>query len=371
MTAPIRIGMVGGGFMGRVHRMAQRLDGDYQLVAGAFSSDPERARQIGEALHLDPSRVYTDFDTMARRESAREDGIDAVSIVTPNHLHAPAARAFIEAGIHVICEKPLAVSLEEALTLRDLVRQHGVQLLLTHNYSGYPAIRRARELVQQGALGELRLVQVDYAQDWLSEAGNEGWRGDPALAGPAGALGDIGTHAWQLADYVVGRRIEALSADLHTFVPGRQLDDFAQAMLRYRGGARGRLSVSQVSPGNNNRLQLAVYGSRGGLCFDQEHPDTLWFAELGEPMQRLSRNGPGSGAADQHASRVPAGHPEGYLEAFAQLYRDFACHLRGERGTGVTLPDVDTGCHGLAFVEAMLASARSAGAWTTPAYPTP
>ncbi|MFC0267662.1 Gfo/Idh/MocA family protein [Kushneria aurantia] len=370
MTAPIRIGMVGGGFMGRVHRMAQRLDGDYQLIAGAFSSDPERARSSGKALNLDPARVYTDFTTMAEREAAREDGIHVVSIVTPNHLHAPIAQAFIEAGIHVICEKPLSISLEEAMALRALVRRHGVQLLLTHNYSGYPAVRRARQLIREGTLGELRLVEVDYAQDWLSEAGSEGWRGDPALAGPAGALGDIGIHAWQLADYVTGREIDTLSADLHTFVAGRQLDDFAQAMLRYRDGARGRLSVSQVSPGNNNRLRLAVYGSRGGLHFDQESPDALWFARLGDPLQRLSRNGPGSGAADLQASRLPAGHPEGYLEAFAQLYRDFACSLRGEAPPDIALPDVDTGCRGLAFVEAMLASSQSNGAWTAPAYPT-
>ncbi len=370
MSRPIRIGMVGGslgsaGFMGRVHRMVQRLDGEYILAAGCFSSHPERSRETGEALGLDPARVYTDYTRMAQGEAARDDGIEAVSIVTPNHLHVPVARAFVEAGIPVICEKPMATSLADASSLRDLAARHGVAVMLTHNYSGYPAVRRARALVASGALGELRIIQVDYAQDWLSEAGNEGWRGDPDRAGPAGALGDIGTHAYQLATYVAGCTATELSADMHTFVPGRRLDDYAQAMLRFGNHARGRLSVSQVSPGNHNRLQLAIYGTKAGLRFDQESPDTLIFSPLGEPAQRLDRGGPGpAGDADLRATRVPAGHPEGYLEAFAQLYRDFAAVLRGDNATGLVLPDATTGCEGLAFVETMLASHRSNGQWT-------
>ncbi|KEZ76279.1 Gfo/Idh/MocA family protein [Salinisphaera hydrothermalis] len=370
MNKPIRIGMVGGslgsaGFMGRVHRMVQRLDGEYTLRAGCFSSRPDRNRETGDALALDPTRVYADYARMARAEAARDDGIQVVSIVTPNHLHVPVARAFVEAGIHVICEKPMATSLADARSLRDLAARHGVAVMLTHNYSGYPAVRRARDLVASGALGELRIVQVDYAQDWLSEPGDEGWRGDPAQAGPAGALGDIGTHAYQLATYVAGCTATELSADLHTFVPGRRLDDYAQAMLRFAGGARGRLSVSQVSPGNNNRLQLALYGTKAGLQFDQESPDSLLFSPLGEPARRLDRGGPGpAGAADQRASRIPAGHPEGYLEAFAQLYRDFAAMLRGDDAAVALLPDATTGCEGMAFVEAMLASHRAEGRWT-------
>lgn len=362
--------MVGGslgnaGFMGRVHRMAQRLDGEYILMAGCFSSQAERSRETGHALGLDPARVYTDHARMAEAEAARNDGIEAVSIVTPNHLHVPVARSFIEAGIHVVCEKPLATSLADALTLRELAKRHGVALMLTHNYSGYPAVRRARELVAAGTLGELRIIQVDYAQDWLTEAGNEGWRGNPDKAGPVGALGDIGTHAYQLATYVSGLAATELSAELHTFVPGRQLDDHAQAMLRFNNGARGRLSVSQVSPGNNNRLQLAVYGTKAGLHFDQESPDTLVFCPLGEPAQRLSRGGPGpADEADRRATRVPPGHPEGYLEAFAQLYRDFAAARRGDAHAAAALPDVVTGCEGLAFVETVLASHRANGQWT-------
>ncbi len=370
MNPPIRIGMVGGslggaGFMGRVHRMVQRLDGEYTLSAGCFSSQAERSRETGAALGLDPARVYADYTRMAQTEAARDDGIEAVSIVTPNHLHGPVARAFIEAGIHVVCEKPMATSLADAQALRDLAAQHGVAVMLTHNYSGYPAVRRAREMVAAGALGELRIIQVDYAQDWLTEAGNEGWRGDPEQAGPAGALGDIGTHAYQLATYVAGQTATELSADLHTFVPGRRLDDYAQAMLRFAGGARGRLSVSQVSPGNNNRLQLAIYGTKAGLQFDQESPDALIFSPLGEPAQRLDRGGPGpAGDADRQASRIPAGHPEGYLEAFAQLYRDFAAARRGDTAAAAKLPDAITGCEGLAFIEAMLASHRAHGQWT-------
>lgn len=370
MSQSIRIGMVGGslgdaGFMGRVHRMVQRLDGEYTLAAGCFSSQPERNRETGDALGLDPARIYADYARMARAEAARDDGIQAVSIVTPNHLHVPVARAFIEAGIHVICEKPMATSLADALSLRALATQRGVAVMLTHNYSGYPAVRRARELVASGALGELRIIQVDYAQDWLSEPGNEGWRGDPAQAGPAGALGDIGTHAYQLATYVAGCTATELSADMHTFVPGRRLDDYAQAMLRFGNGARGRLSVSQVSPGNNNRLQLAIYGTKAGLQFDQESPDSLLFSPLGEPARRLDRGGPGpAGDADRRATRVPAGHPEGYLEAFAQLYRDFAALLRGDAEVAQRLPDATTGCEGLAFIEAVLASHRVDGRWT-------
>lgn len=370
MSQSIRIGMVGGslgdaGFMGRVHRMVQRLDGEYTLAAGCFSSQPERNRETGDALGLDPARIYADYARMARAEAARDDGIQAVSIVTPNHLHVPVARAFIEAGIPVICEKPMATSLADALSLRALATQRGVAVMLTHNYSGYPAVRRARELVASGALGELRIIQVDYAQDWLSEPGNEGWRGDPAQAGPAGALGDIGTHAYQLATYVAGCTATELSADMHTFVPGRRLDDYAQAMLRFGNGARGRLSVSQVSPGNNNRLQLAIYGTKAGLQFDQESPDSLLFSPLGEPARRLDRGGPGpAGDADRRATRVPAGHPEGYLEAFAQLYRDFAALLRGDAEVAQRLPDATTGCEGLAFIEAVLASHRVDGRWT-------
>jgi len=363
----IRLGMVGGGegsFIGAAHRIAARLDDEFELVAGAFSSDPARAHASAEQLRIAPERSYAHYADMARSEAHRPDGIDAVVIVTPNHLHVPVALAFVEQGLHVICDKPLATSLAEAQTLARAVREKNVLFLLTHTYAGYPMVRQAREMVAAGELGELRIVQVEYAQDWLGQPvermGNKQaeWRADPQRAGPAGALGDIGTHAYQLARYVSGLTVQELSAELSTFVPGRALDDHVQAMLRFDGGARGMLWASQVASGACNALRLRVYGTRASLHFDQEQPEQLWFAEQGQPARLLRRGLPPHAGA---GSRIPPGHPEGYFEAFAELYRDFARAWRG--GSAAQMPGMADGLDGMAFVEAVLASHRDGARW--------
>ncbi|CAG9229465.1 Uncharacterized oxidoreductase y4hM [Paraburkholderia tropica] len=379
MTRRLRLGMVGGGegaFIGAVHRIAARLDDDFELVAGALSSDAARAQASAEAIGL--ARSYADWREMAREEGGRTDGIDAVAIVTPNHLHASVAHAFMDAGIHVICDKPLTVSLDEARALARHARDANVVFALTHTYSGYPLVRHARELVAAGELGEVRVVQVEYAQDWLANPIEQGgadsrnrqasWRTDPALAGPAGCLGDIGTHAYQLAAFVSGMEPVAVAAEVHTFVPGRRIDDHVQAMLRYANGARGMLWASQVASGAENALRLRVYGTKAGLAFDQEEPNVLWLTPQGGEAQRLTR-GRVTGAAASHATRVPPGHPEGYLEAFAQLYRDAAAQIRA-RDAGQPPPPasrllttVDDGVAGLRFIEAVLASSAADGAW--------
>jgi predicted dehydrogenase len=371
-TRRIRLGMVGGGegsFIGAAHRMAARLDDQFELVAGAFSSTPERSHASAAALHVPRERSYASYAEMAHTEAQRPDGIDAVAIVTPNHLHVPVARTFVTQGIHVICDKPLATSLVEAQSLAQQVQQAGVLFLLTHTYSGYPMVRQARELVAQGAIGDIRIVQVEYVQDWLGEPieqqGNKqaAWRNDPKQAGPAGALGDIGTHAYHLAGYVSGLKLEALAAELSTFVPGRVLDDHVQVMLRYEGGARGMLWASQVASGSRNGLRLRVYGSTGSLQFDQEKPDELWLTRPGQPSRCLYRGVPASPGAVPVAHRIPAGHPEGYLEAFAQLYRDFARAWRGE--SDIMLPGLADGLAGMAFIEAVLRSHRDGMRWVS------
>jgi len=379
----IRLGMVGGGqgaFIGGVHRMAARIDDRYELVAGALSSDPTRANASAAELHIAAERSYADYREMAKAEAARNErdqsGIDVVAIVTPNHLHGRIASAFLDAGIDVICDKPVTTTLAEALTLVQQVRQTGRLFALTHNYSGYPMVRQAREMIAAGALGDIRVVQVEYAQDWLStdlEASGQkqaAWRVDPAQAGAGGSLGDIGTHAEQLARYVTGLELAAVSADITTFVPGRQLDDNAHVLLRYTNGARGMLWCSQVAPGNENGLRLRVFGSKAGLEFRQEHPNQLTFTVLGQPPQTISRGGSGSGVAAAFATRIPAGHPEGYLEGFAQLYRDVAEQItarwqgRAADPLACSVPTVMDGALGMKFIEAVVESSRADGRWT-------
>ncbi|GAA5787457.1 Gfo/Idh/MocA family protein [Chitiniphilus shinanonensis] len=377
MNRRLRLGMVGGGqgaFIGAVHRLAARLDDCYELVAGALSSDPARAAASAAELRLDPARSYGDYRDMARAEAARADGIDVVAIVTPNHLHAPVATAFLEAGIHVICDKPLAVSLAEGQALAALARRKQRLFALTHTYSGYPMVRHARELIARGELGDIRYVHVEYLQDWLAapveQSGNKqaGWRTDPALAGPAGCLGDIGTHAWQLAAFVTGLTPSELAADVHTFVPGRRVDDHVQAMLRYANGARGLLVASQIASGEENALNLRVHGTRASLRFSQESPNELWLTPQGGETTRLTRGRVDSPAAT-HATRIPPGHPEGYLEAFAQLYRDAALQIVAQQTNtppppeSLALTTVDDGVAGLRFIEAMLESQARQGAW--------
>ena len=378
----IRLGMVGGGqgaFIGAVHRIAARLDDCYELVAGALSSQPQRAAASAAELHIAPERAYADFRAMAKAEAARPDGIDVVAIVTPNHLHAPIATAFLDAGIDVICDKPLCTSLSDALMLVEKVRSSGRLFALTHNYSGYPMVRQAREMVAAGELGEIRLVHAEYLQDWLTTdlaaTGQKQalWRGDPAQSGAGGALGDIGTHAEQLGRFISGLELSAVSADIQSFVSGRKLDDNAHVMLRHTSGARGMLWASQVAPGNENALRVRVYGTKAGIEFRQEQPNQLWLTPLGQAPRLISRggNGASSSAAAGHATRIPAGHPEGYLEGFAQLYRDVAEQIharwqhRAPNPLACSVPTVVDGALGVKFIEAVIESSRAEGRWVS------
>ncbi|MFC3705975.1 Gfo/Idh/MocA family protein [Devosia honganensis] len=370
----IRLGMVGGGtgaFIGYVHRIAARIDGDYELVAGALSSRPDVARESGKNIGLAEDRVYTSYEEMAKAEAARPDGIEAVSIVTPNHMHFGPAKAFLEAGIHVICDKPVTSTLEDARKLAEIKPKNGAKFLLTHNYTGYPLVRQARELVASGALGKLRVVQVEYPQDWLTEPAGEdnkqaAWRTDPARSGAGGCIGDIGTHAYNLARFVTGLETEAVSADLTAFVEGRRLDDNVNIMLRFAGGAKGMLWASQVAVGNENGLQLRVYGDKGGLEWRQDNPNYMWFTEFGKPKQLLTRGGSISvpPAASMNV-RIPSGHPEGYLEAFATLYSQFAAVIRGEGADYESLlPGMEDGVEGMQFIAASIRSSQNDSKWT-------
>jgi predicted dehydrogenase len=370
----IRLGMVGGGtgaFIGYVHRIAARLDGDYELVAGALSSRPDVALESGKNIGLAPDRIYTSYEEMAKKEAARPDGIEAVSIVTPNHMHGGPVKAFLEAGIHVICDKPLTHTLEAARELAAIKPRGGAKFLLTHNYTGYPLVRQARELVKSGALGKIRVVQVEYPQDWLSTPADPGnkqaaWRTDPKRSGAGGAIGDIGTHAYNLARFVIGLKTEAVSADLQSFVKGRKVDDNVHILLRFVGGARGMLWASQVAPGNENGLQLRVYGEKAGLNWRQDNPNQMWFTELGKPAQLLTRGGAISQppAASMNV-RIPGGHPEGYLEAFATLYSQFAEVIRGTGKAYIPLlPSLADGVEGVEFISASIKSSKADGKWT-------
>jgi predicted dehydrogenase len=373
----VRLGMVGGGegaFIGGVHRIAARLDDHYDLVAGALSSEPARAQRSGAALGLDPARSYGSFQDMAAAEAKRPDGIEAVAIVTPNHMHAPVAKAFLQAGIHVICDKPLTATLEEARALAELARKSGRVFAVTYNYTGYPMVRQARAMVADGALGTIRVVQVEYPQDWLTErietTGHKQaeWRTDPKRTGAGGSIGDIGTHAFHLASFVSGLELDSVLADLTTFVPGRLVDDNANVLLRFKGGAKGMLWASQVAPGNENALKLRVYGTKGGLTWEQEHPNHLLWAAFGKAPQILTRGSPSAGAEAARVTRVPPGHPEGYLEGFANIYTEVAQAIRAARSgkrpdKAVTFPTVDDGVAGIAFIDAAVRSSAKNSKW--------
>ncbi|MBL8267083.1 Gfo/Idh/MocA family protein [Steroidobacter sp.] len=378
MRRRLRLGMVGGGqgaFIGAVHRMAARLDDRFELVAGAFSSDPARAHASAAECYISPERSYVDYQTMVSREVARADRIDAVAIVTPNHLHHGPARAFLDAGIHVFCEKPMTVSVAEAEDLVAAAARSKCVFGLAHTYTGYPMVRQARAMVRSGKLGPIRVVQVEYPQEWLATALEQtgqkqaAWRTDPARSGAGGCIGDIGTHAFQLAEFVSGERCESVAAQLSTFVPGRRLDDDAQMLLRFTNGARGSLWASQVAIGHENGLRLRVYGERASLEWVQEHPNQLRLAEFGKAPQVLTRGGHELDAAASLATRVPSGHPEGYIEAFAQLYKDFAALIEVSNGAAGNkldhpLPDAEQGLRGMRFIAAAISSSGAGSAWT-------
>lgn len=371
----LQLGMVGGGqgaFIGGVHRTASRIDDQWSLVAGCLSSSQDRSRASAEELGIASERCYASFYEMALEEAAREDGIDAVAIVTPNHLHAAPAIAFLKAGIHVICDKPLASKMTDALAIADAVKDSGKLFILTHNYTGYPMVRQAKEMVAARELGSIRVIQVEYAQDWLTEATENKqatWRTDPNQAGDGGSIADIGTHALHLANFVAGIKPNFLAADLSRFVIGRQVEDNAHVLLRYENGARGILWSSQVAVGNENSLKLRIYGDIGGIEWSQENPNQMVFTRFGNPKTILTRAGAGAYNSGLRISRTPGGHPEGYLECFATIYSEAAHLIRQAKDgilppEGVSVPDVEAGLDGMRFINACISSSKSNSAWT-------
>ncbi|HEV2661334.1 MAG TPA: Gfo/Idh/MocA family oxidoreductase [Ktedonobacteraceae bacterium] len=369
----LRVGIVGGGrgsFIGAVHRIAAELDDQAELVAGAMATDPQRARESAEAWYL--KRSYDSFEEMAEAESKLPDGIDLVSIATPNHVHYSVAKAFLEHGIHVVCDKPMTFNLEQAQELVQLVEKSNLVFALTHNYTGYPTVRQARHMVQQGELGEIRKVLVEYVQDWLMQpeekSGNKqaSWRTDPTKSGAAGCVGDIGTHAENLLEFITGLKIASLSADLSSFVEGRALDDDANMLLRLENGGKGVLSCSQIAAGEENALTIRVYGSKAGLEWHQMEPNTLIFKQPGKPKQLLRTNQPYMSDESKAASRLPAGHPEGFFEAFANIYKMAIADIRrveaGEKPLG-GYPTVYDGLRGMQFIAKAVESSQKGAAW--------
>ena len=375
---PIRLGMVGGGqgaMIGSVHRIAARLDGHFSLVAGALSSTPEKALASAREVGLPEDRTYTDYVEMAKREARLKDGIEAVAIAAPNHMHYPVAREFLKRGIHVICDKPLAGTLQDAKKLAKAAESSEALFVLTHNYTGYPMVREARERVARGDLGEIRLVQVEYPQDWLGDVPapdnkQAAWRTDPERSGPGGATGDIGTHAYNIARFVTGLELEALAADLQAFVPGRPIDDNAHVMLRFKGGARGMLWCSQVAAGCENALRLRVFGTKAGVEWRHDEPERLRVTPMGGPVSIVTRGSASSGEAAGRLTRIPAGHPEGFFEAFANIYAEAAAAIRAARtgaapDAAVTYPSIADGVEGVAFVDACVRSSKRNAAWVS------
>ena len=370
MAERLRMGLIGGGpgsFIGPVHRMAAELDGQIALVAGAFSSDPMRSLQAGESYGIDPRRAYPDVATMLATEAGRADAIDFVAIATPNHHHLPAATAALAAGFAVVSDKPATATLEEARTLRDAVAAADRPYALTYTYTGYPLVREAQERVRGGTIGAVRKVVVEYPQGWLAGRPEDennrqaAWRVDPAQAGLGGCIGDIGVHAFNLAEFVTGLRVERLLADLGTVVPGRLLDDDVSVLLRFEGGARGLLMASQISIGELNGLRIRVYGETGSLDWRQEHPNSLLLHFSDGRTEVLRAGDPGLGATARAATRLPGGHPEGYLEAFANLYRDVAAVLRG--GIAPPLQGIGEGVRSMAFIDTAVRASRAQSGW--------
>ncbi len=381
MSRKLRMGMIGGGrgaFIGAVHRMAAGIDGQIELVCGALHVDPEEAILSGQDLYLDPNRTYRTYHEMFEKESQlpKEERMDFVSIVTPNHVHFEPAKLALENGFHVVCEKPLSFSLDEAMQLQELVEKTGLTFALTHTYTGYPMIKQAREMCQTGAFGKIRKVVVEYPQGWLStpveQTGNQqaAWRTDPKRSGKAGSVGDIGTHAENLAETVTGLKITELSADVTTFVENRLLDDDANVLLRFDNGAKGVLHCSQISAGEENALNIRVYGEKGGLQWHQHDPNTMYVKWLDKPME-VYRTGTGyMGESAVAHTRTPAGHPEGYLEAFANIYQNFTkvvqAKIDGKEADKIyqDFPTVEEGVRGMKFIDAVIASGENNAAWT-------
>jgi predicted dehydrogenase len=383
MSRKIRYGMIGGGrgaFIGAVHRIAANIDGQIELVAGAFSADPEKSKASGADLFLDPARVYGSIGELVKKEAAlpASERIDFVAIVTPNHVHFPAAKAALEAGFHVLSDKPATFNLAEAKALAALVKKTGLLYGLTHNYTGYPLVKQAREMVATGQLGKIRKVVVEYPQGWLAtrlEASGQkqaAWRTDPKKSGAAGCIGDIGTHAENLAEYITGLQISELAADLTAFVKGRKLDDDGNVLLRFKGGAKGVLHSSQISVGEENNLNIRVYGEKGGLEWHQKEPNTLLVKWLDQPMQVYRTANGYLGKAALAAGRTPPAHPEGYLEAFANIYKNFAGAIRArlekkklaKDDPALDYPKIEDGVRGMAFIEAVVKSSKANAAWT-------
>jgi predicted dehydrogenase len=381
MKRKLKAGMVGGGreaFIGGVHRMAMRLDGQIELVAGAFSSNPEKSRLSGEDLLLDPNRVYPDYKTMVERELKLPVGerIDFVSIVTPNRTHVPVAKAFLEAGFNVVCDKPLSFNLEEALDLEKVVKKTGKVFALTHNYTGYPMVKEAREFVRKGDLGDLLKVVVEYPQGWLinlvEEEGNKGaaWRTDPEQAGASSCVGDIGTHAENLTRYITGLEIDELCAEFTTFVKGRRLEDDANFLIRFKGGAKGVLYASQISVGEENDINIRVYGTKASLEWHQENPNDLIVKYPDAPRRIYRRGNPYVSDVAKRFTRIPSGHPEAFIEAFANIYLEAARGIDAEvNGQPIPadcdFPTVSDGVEGMLFIATAVRSAKAGAVWTS------
>ena len=378
MDRKIRIGMVGGGknaFIGGVHRIALRLDGYYDLVAGSFCSNFDNSKETGKDIGLAEDRIYETYHEMAEKESARSDGIDVVAIVTPNHLHIPIAKIFAEKGIHIICDKPLALSSEEAINLKNIVESKKLIFALTYNYTGYPMVRHARSLIQKGDLGSIRIIQAEYPQDWLTTKAEDSglkqaeWRTDPKRSGDGGCIGDIGTHAFNLIRFITGLEVDELSADIHTFVKGRLLDDNAQIMLRFKGGAKGAIWSSQVAVGNENNLKIRVFGENGGLEWRQEDPNYLYYTKFGHPTQRVTRGSNSASEEANNVTRVPPGHHEGYLEGFSNIYSDVCKSLFAQINnqnydqSNDCYPTIYDGVEGMRFIETVLESSKNNSKW--------
>ncbi len=382
MNRKLKMGMVGGGrgaFIGAVHRMAANLDGKIELVAGCFSSDPEKSRLSGEDFFLNPSRVYSSYQEMAQKEAALPEGerIDFVSIVVQNNMHFAVAKTFIEAGFHVICDKPMTFTVDEAVELRQIIKNSGQIFALTHNYTGYPMVKEAREWIKDGKLGQLLKVVVEYPQGYATESinGEEGkianWRADPQVAGVSNCMGDIGTHAHNLVSYITGLEVEAMCAELTVFIPGRQLDDDGNVLVRYKGGVKGILYASQVSAGEENNLTIRVFGTQASLEWKQEHPNELAMKFANAPRKIYRRGNDYVGDTANRFTRIPFGHPEAFIEAFANIYLEVARaitdRIKGVDAGDYDFPNEDVGLDGMLFVDTVVKSSQSDQKW----YPYP